>query len=183
MKSNQAIRCALATLVISSMLSCATGRGTGALSGGAIGGVIGGAAGGWQWAAVGVAAGAAGGYVIGNEVDETEKRRANETPRPTDFAPLAGTTWRLVTAKGKLAPEARIGSEFQFGADGRIVAYDPGSPKPRNVAEHYRVSGRILIVYAEDYVYNLFWELDGNVLNVKGKGVDERLLKLSLVRV
>jgi hypothetical protein len=137
-------------------LGCNSKRGTGAAAGAGVGALMGQAIGrNTSSTLLGTGIGAAGGYVIGNELDRKKaKDRKKKIAPPDELAPLAGTTWTLVS----ITPESArnfASMVIDFRRDGVLITTRTGHDGSVEVdEEYYRVVNNTLVVNDRDYIIN-----------------------------
>jgi len=158
---------------------CATKGRTGALAGGGVGALIGQAAGrDTEATLIGAAVGTGIGYIIGNEVDKKEAQALDARGAVPDNAPLAGTSWRVISlVRDQPLPHRSIVIEFRN--DGRVITTRtlPDGNVLRS-DEAYRIVGGTLIVNKPGYLVNARYWLDGREMVVetpKARAVLERV--------
>lgn len=158
---------------------CATAGRTGALAGGGVGAIIGQAAGrDTEATLIGAAIGTGVGYIIGNEMDKKQARELEANNAVPNNAPLAGTSWRVVSlVRDEPLPHRSIVVEFRD--EGRVTTTRtlPDGQVVRD-NEAYRVVGTTLIVNKPGYIVNARYRIDGREMIVeapKVRAVLERL--------
>jgi len=162
-------RFAAATAVVMSIMlavnsGCATKKQTGALTGAGVGALLGQAIGGnTAGTLIGAGVGTGVGYLIGNEMDKKDAK-SRETVTAQETAPLANTTWQLVS----IVPDPKKNVKslvIHFKPDGTTVTtrtYMDNSVK--TATERYRVVGETLIINQDDYVINARFSIKGDQL-------------------
>jgi uncharacterized protein YcfJ len=148
------------TLLVSP--GCATKKQTGALAGAGVGALIGQAIGGnTAGTLIGAGVGTGVGYLIGNEMDKKDAK-SRETVTAQETAPLANTTWQLVS----IVPDPKKNVKslvIHFKPDGTAVTtriFVDDSIK--TATERYRVVGETLIINKNDYVINARFTINGD---------------------
>ncbi len=158
----------VAVVVVSIMLvvnsGCATKKQTGSLAGAGVGALIGQAIGGnTAGTLIGAGVGTGVGYLIGNEMDKKDAK-SRETVKAEETAPLANTTWQLVS----IVPDPKKNVKslvIHFKPDGTALTtrtFTDDSVK--TATERYRVVGETLIINQDDYVINARFAINGNQL-------------------
>jgi hypothetical protein len=150
------------TLLVSP--GCASKGQTGALAGAGVGALIGQAIGGnTAGTLIGAGVGTGVGYLIGNEMDKKDTK-SRETVTAQETAPLANTTWQLVS----IVPDPKKNVKslvIHFKPDGTAVTtrtFMDNSVK--TATERYRVVGETLIINQDDYVINARFAISGGQL-------------------
>jgi len=143
---------------------CATKGQTGALAGAGVGALIGQAIGGnTAGTLIGAGVGTGVGYLIGNEMDKKDTK-SRETATAQETAPLANTTWQLVS----IVPQARKDVKslvIHFKPDGTAVTTRTLTDNSvKTATERYRVVGETLIINQDDYVINARFAINGGQL-------------------
>jgi hypothetical protein len=143
---------------------CASKKQTGALAGAGVGALIGQAIGGnTAGTLIGAGVGTGVGYLIGNEMDKKDAK-SRETVTASETAPLANTTWQLVS----IVPDPKKNVKslvIHFKPDGTALTtrtFTDDSVK--TATERYRVVGETLIINQDDYVINARFAINGNQL-------------------
>jgi hypothetical protein len=158
---------AISLLLLATVVAgCQTKGGTGAVGGAGVGALVGQAVGGnTQATLIGAGVGTGLGYIIGNEADKKDAKK-REKARANELAPLAGTSWQLVSATPP--PERPAKSIIaRFNSDGSLTTtrvFDDGSST--SDTEKYRVVGDTLIVNKPDYIINAKYRIEGNQLHL-----------------
>lgn len=157
-----------ALLLVAAMTGgCATKGRTGALAGSGVGAIIGQAAGrDTEATLIGAAVGAGVGYIVGNEMDKKEAKELESRGAMPHNAPLAGTTWRVMSlVRDEPLPHRSIVIEFRH--EGRVITtrtLPDGSIERAD--EAYRVVGSTLIVNKPGYIVNAKYRIDGREMTV-----------------
>lgn len=163
------IRSSVGALLLVAVMAggCATKGRTGALAGSGVGAIIGQAAGrDTEATLIGAAVGAGVGYIVGNEMDKKEAKELESRGAMPNNAPLAGTTWRVMSlVRDEPLPHRSIVIEFRH--DGRVITtrtLPDGSIERAD--EAYRVVGSTLIVNKPGYIVNAKYRVDGREMTV-----------------
>ncbi len=146
---------------------CATKGRTGALAGSGVGALIGQAVGrDTEATLIGAAVGTGIGYIIGNEMDKDEAKKLHYDGRVPDNAPLAGTSWKVMSLVTD-EPLPHRAMVLEFRNDGRVITtrtLPDGSVERAD--ETYRVVGSTLIVNKPGYLVNANYRIDGREMIV-----------------
>ena len=159
------------------MAGCANNARTGALAGSGIGALAGQVIGHDTTSTlIGAGIGLGTGYIIGNEMD---KKKAAEQKVARTFAPLGGTTWKIVSISPANKVPKFTSKTVMFRDDGKVVTTTVYPNKSKDVTtENYRVTGNTLIVNRRGYLTNYKFSISGNTMVATAQN-----LKITLKRL
>jgi outer membrane lipoprotein SlyB len=158
-------------------VGCANNARTGALAGSGIGALAGQVIGHDTTSTlIGAGIGLGTGYIIGNEMD---KKKAAEQKVARTFAPLGGTTWKIVSISPANKVPKFVSKTVMFRDDGQVVTTTVYPNKSKDVStENYRVTGNTLIVNRRGYLTNYKFNINGNTMVATAQN-----LKITLKRL
>ncbi len=168
---------AVACFTVAFAAGCSSKTGTGALAGSGIGALAGQVIGHDTTSTlIGAGIGTGVGYIIGNEMD---KKEAAQKKVKATFAPLGGTTWKIVSIKPANKVPKFTSKTVAFQNDGKVVTTTVYPNKSKDVTtENYRVTGDTLIVNRRGYLVNYKFRINGNTMVATAQN-----LKITLKRM
>ncbi len=158
-------------------VGCATQARTGALTGSGIGALAGQIIGhNTTSTLIGAGIGTGIGYVIGNEMD---KSKAAKQKIAKTYAPLGGTSWKVVSiVPAKKVPKF-TSKIVEFRNDGHVVTTTVYPDKSKDVTnENYRVTGNTLIVNRKGYLVNYKYQINGSTMVARADKIRVTLKRL-----
>ncbi len=167
----------LACFLIASFAGCSSKAGTGALAGSGIGALAGQIIGHDTTSTlIGAGIGTGAGYIIGNEMD---KKKAAQQQVAKTFAPLGGTTWKVVSITPANKAPKFASKTVVFRNDGKVVTTTVYPNKSKDVTtENYRVTGDTLIINRRGYLVNYKFNIKGNTMVATAQNVKITLKRL-----
>ena len=167
----------LVCFLVSFAVGCSSKAGTGAIAGSGIGALAGQIIGHDTTSTlIGAGIGTGVGYIIGNEMD---KKEAAQRQVAKTFAPLGGTTWKIVSITPANKVPKFASKTVVFQNDGKVVTTTVYPNKSKDVTtENYRVTGNTLIINRRGYLVNYKFNIKGNKMVATAQNVKITLKRL-----
>ncbi len=159
-------------------IGCRSRGQTGALAGAGIGALAGQAIGGDTGSTlIGSGVGAGLGYIVGNEMDKSERRDRETRPAPrnttrrtldADYNPLAGTRWRVVEMTPSAPMDDALSKVLEFGGQGElttITTFKDGAVEVDR--ERYQVTDSTLVLRPPGRTVRASYEKRGGRLTIE----------------